>query len=647
MQVPEQYGGTALGNRDAMRVVEQLAAIDLTLATFVVNNDFLGIRPIQRYGTQAIGDELLPILAKGRELAAFALTEPGAGSNPQAISATGVADAVGGWQLSGTKVWSGSAAWAGVINVFVKLVDTNNNSSGITGFAVHQGTAGLRPGPEALTMGMRGMVQNSIYLDDVPVGAVNLLGEVGAGMEAAKDAMLFTRLAIGAMSVGGLKRCAQLMLRYATRREISTGRLLDNPVTLACISDLTAGTTAFETLVARIAELLDYGDFVPVEGYIACKTSGPELLCQAADRLVQLLGGRGYIETNIAAQILRDARVFRIFEGPTETLNMFLGSRALHQSSELHQFLCNGLGAPDVSDSLRDAAQRINARWSEPNAPFDRPSALRWAALLVGEVATSAILQAAVQGAVKRTPSNQLRRAVDWARSQFDQTLERALSGTPLESVLLSANETTSLISSYAAAIGDLEQKLAGEDVVLDGLLRREQTAVASPNGTTNFPEAVTSEVKLKEPDSRISRHTAESIETWLAKWVADELKIAVNSIDTHKSFVYYGLDSVTAIRLTGDLEVRLGRQLSLTLAWDYPAIKTLAQHLAAKNDGTVPDVKATPSRRGDEAKDSQTNVTDKINQGNAEQRLAKLDRLSDEEVDSLLSQMLAAKGVN
>ena len=478
MQIPEKYGGTALGNLDAMRVVEQLAAIDLTLATFVVNNDFLGIRPIQRYATETARDELLPILAKGRELAAFALTEPDAGSNPQAISATGVADATGGWRLHGTKVWSGSAAWAGVINVFVKLVDANNKSSGIAGFAVRQGTAGLRPGPESLTMGMRGMVQNFIHLNDVRVGSVHVLGEPRAGMEAAQDAMLYTRLAIGAMCVGGMKRCAQLMLRYATRRDIGTGRLLDNPVTLARLSDLTAAIAAFETLVARIAELLDDGYLVPAEAYVACKTAGPELLWKAADNLVQLLGGRGYIETNIAAQILRDARVFRIFEGPTETLNMFLGSRVLHRSAELHQFLCNGLGAPAVSDSLRDAAERIQARWwSEPTAPSsDGPSALRWASMLIGEVATSAILLAAVQGAVKRTPSNQLRRAVEWARSQFDQTLERALTGTPVEPVLLNANEATSLISSYAETIGDLEQTLAGEDRALDELLRRKET---------------------------------------------------------------------------------------------------------------------------------------------------------------------------
>ena len=618
MQVPEQYGGMALRNSDAMRVVEQLAAIDLTIATFVCINNFLGIRPIQRYATKALRDELLPILAKGRELAAFALTEPGAGSNPRAISTTGVADATGGWRLRGTKIWSGSAAWAGVTNVFVQLVDANTKSSSITGFAIRQGTAGLHQGAESLTMGMRGVVQNSIYLNDVPVDSVNLLGEPGTGMETAQDAMLFTRLAIGAMSVGGMKRCTQLMLRYATRRNISTGRLLDNPVTLVRLSDITAATTTLETLVARIAELLDDECFVPVEAYAACKTSGPEFLWKAADSLVQLLGGRGYIETNIASQILRDARVFRIFEGPTETLNMFLGARALHQSAELHQFLCNSLGAPAVSASLREAVDLINARWSEATNPFsDRPSALRYAHMLSGEVTTYAILLAAVQGAVNRTPSERLRRATEWARQQFEQTLALALSGTQIESVLLNANETTELISSYAETIGDLEQTLAGEDHTLDGLLRYDPTAV-NPNQTTNLPAPVTS-VKSSEPDSKTSIYTVKSIETRLAKWVADELGIAVDSIDTHKSFVYYGLDSVTAIGLAGDLEDWLGRQFSPTLAWDFPDIKTLAQHLAQESDVSLSAGKVAP----------------------AEQPLAKLDLLSDQEVDSLLGEML------
>lgn len=598
MQVSAAYGGIALNNLDTMRVVEQLAAIDLTLATFVCINNFLGIRPVQHYATETLRAELLPRLAQGRELAAFALTEPGAGSNPRAISAKAIADGRGSWQLQGTKIWSGSAAWAGLINVFVQRIDAEGKPNGSVGFVVPQGTPGLRMGPEALTMGMRGVVQNTLYLENASVNSANLLGSPGTGMDVAQDAMLYTRLAIAAMSIGGMKRCTQLMLRYATRRSIVTGRLLDHPLTLARFSDHTAAITALETLVTSITERLDRGDSVPVEAYIACKTAGPELFWQTVDHLVQLLGGRGYIETNIASQILRDARIFRIFEGPTETLNMFLGSRVLHQSTELHQFLCHSLEAPMVSDRLSQATEQINARWSGSTAPFcDRPTALRWASVLTGEVATFAILWATVQGAMSCTPSDPLRRAVVWTQQQFEQTLARVLNDTLINTALLNANGVTDLVTSYTAAIGDLEQTLPGEEDTLDPLLGLAETSI-SLNQTTSLPPPSTSIVpparpKIVEPadPKSESQLTATSIETWIAQWLAQELKIPLDSIDTHKPLPYYGLDSVTMVSLTSDMEDWLKCQIPLILTWDYPSIKALAQHLAKRHHTLKPVV--------------------------------------------------------
>ncbi|MEM6404379.1 MAG: acyl-CoA dehydrogenase family protein, partial [Cyanobacteria bacterium P01_D01_bin.116] len=302
MQVPPEYGGIGLNNRDTLRIFEQLAAIDLTLASFVGVHHALGTRPILNYASESVRQELLPLIATGRELAGFAITEAVAGSNPRAIATTALPDSQG-WRLNGQKSWIGHGSWAGTINVFAQMLDANHQPIGISGFVVRQGTFGLRQGPEALTMGMRGMVQNSIYLEDVPVTASNLLGEQGSGIEVAQDAMMFGRLGLGVMSLGAMKRCAQLMLRYSQRRLISTGRLLDNSVTLVRLNNLTLAITALETLVFTIADLLDRGEYIPEEAYTACKTSGPEFLGEAADQLVQLLGGRGYIETNIAPQI--------------------------------------------------------------------------------------------------------------------------------------------------------------------------------------------------------------------------------------------------------------------------------------------------------------------------------------------------------
>ncbi|NET35008.1 MAG: AMP-binding protein [Cyanothece sp. SIO1E1] len=636
MQVPEHYGGIALTHTDTMRIMEQLGAIDPTLSLFVGLNNILGIRPILNYASKEVRDHWLPTLATGRELAAFALTEPGAGSNPQAIAAQAIPYSHGGWQLKGTKIWSGSAAWAGVINVFVQHLDAHGKASGVSGFVVQQGSKGLRQGPESLTMGMRGMIQNTVYLDDVAVDEKSLLGAPGAGMAAAQDAMMYGRLTIGASSVGGMKRCAQLMWRYASTRSVATGRLLDNPVTLARLSELTAAIAAVEALITRITGLLDAGDIVPVDAYVVCKTAGPEFLWQAADSLVQMLGGRGYIETNIAPQILRDARILRIFEGPTETLNMFLGSRVINQSEELHQFLGHQLACEAVSGRLKLAAEKINHRCLGPLAPFsDRSAALRWAYTLTGEVAMYAVLLAALQSCLQQTASERLRRAAEWADLRFEQALARALHGTAAESVLLTATKATDWISSYTTSIGDLEQTLAGEDRELDSLIRKNpqlhhpdapighQPWIIS-NGT---PKSKTTPQTLNPNSSQsvatASTHTAADIQAWMVDWLVKALSIPATAIDTSKSFADYGLDSVTAVELADALEDWLGMTLSPTLAYEYPTIQALASYLSAELGGT--------------GGESETVIEGSNSDAEVDQLLTALEQLSDAEARELL----------
>jgi alkylation response protein AidB-like acyl-CoA dehydrogenase len=472
MQVPKEYGGIDLTNQDTLRVIQQLGAIDPTLASFVGVHNVLGIRPLLKYASQQIRDEFLPSIATGRELAAFALTEPGAGSNPQAIGAKAIPDGRGGWELKGTKIWIGSAAWASTINVFVQTFDSEGQYQGISGFVVRQGAKGLRQGPEALTMGLRGMVQNTIYLNNVSVNADRLLGELGAGMKTAQDAMMHGRLCIAAASLGGMKRCAQLILRYTQRRTISTGRLLNNPVTLGKLTDITQGILSVESLIGRIGQLLDNGCSIPVEIYTACKIIAPEFFWKVADNLIQILGGRGYIETNIAPQFLRDARILRIYEGPTETLNMFLGSRTSNSNEELYRFISDSLEAPAIALRLKEAVEAIKERDRHGNMSFlDNNSANRWTYQCIGEVVSWGILLAAVEGAFKRSGSESFRLARTWAELNFQQQLARVLSGTPAESVMFAADSLGEIIGDYVGSIGDIQQTLAGEGYELDEML--------------------------------------------------------------------------------------------------------------------------------------------------------------------------------
>lgn len=598
MQVLQQYGGLELGHTDMMRVLQQLGAIDPTLALFVGLNNVLGIRPIAQSAAPALKDHLLPLLATGRELAAFALTEPGAGANPQAIAAHAIPEK-DGWRLNGTKIWSGSAAWAGVINVFVQ--HQQNRYRGISGFVLQRGNPGLRQGPEALTMGMRGMVQNTLYLENAPVTTDQLLGTVGTGMAIAQDAMMYGRLAIAAASVGGMKRCAQLMLRYSARRSITTGKLLEHPVVLTRLHHLNAAIVVTETLVTQIAQRLDAGESVPIEAYTACKTAAPEFYWQAADGLVQTLGGRGYIETNLAPQILRDARVLRIFEGPTETLNAFLGSRILHhQYQSLQQWLSYTLNTPEISQRLLDAATQISDCCD--HAGFDQPLvAQQLASVLIGEIATLAILWASLQNAHDHSSDHKLSASLEWIQSQFEHKLAQAVTTILHHSNNCKADIITNQIVEYEQTIGDIEQTLAGEDQELDALLRKAPPVPApvplASIALGNQHQTDTNPTDATSADATLS-NTAQAIQTWIIQWLSQKLNIAAEHIDRHRPFADYGIDSVIAVELAQDLEtwLNLSQPLEATLAWNFPSIASLSHHLASLAPAPVPPKSTQPS---------------------------------------------------
>ena len=582
MQVPQQYGGLELGNHAMLQVLEQLGAIDPTLALFVGLNNVLGIRPILRYAQPELRERLLPKLATGRELAAFALTEPEAGSHPFGMTsnATPTTD---GWQLNGQKIWSGSSAWAGVINVFVKQHDTKGNPVGISGFAVQKGTPGLRQGPEALTMGMRAMVQNTVFLDQVPVGSAQLLGEAGAGMTVAQDAMMYGRLAIAAASVGGMKRCAQLMLRYSARRTISTGRLLDNPVTLTRLSWLTNAIAALNSLVTLTAQRLDHGQSVPKEVYAACKIIGPEFYWQAADNLVQCLGGRGYIETNLAPQILRDARVLRIFEGPTESLAMYLGARVLNQPKDLRDFLIE-LNLIDLADALFEAADQVLTYYLSPQSPFtEEIVAKHQASFVVGEVAAWTLLVAAL------TATSANASEIEWAQEHLEYRIAQAVVTTPDIAAVVSSLAVTQHIHHYQDSIGEIDQTPAGADERLDEWLRPNSPDISAAAHRTGQLSDITQpkQPRSSYPDKALFKQE-KNIEQWLVQWLTQRLRLERSQIESDKALADYGVDSVMAVELTQDLEdfLTLSQPLEVTLAWSFPTIADLARHLATVSTG-------------------------------------------------------------
>ena len=575
LQVPARFGGAGLLTADLLRVMEQLAAVDLTIATMVGVHNGLGVRTILQAGSLAVHESLLPLLASGRQLAAFALTEPGAGSNPVAMHAT-ARQVPGGWIVNAEKQWIGLAAWAGVITVFAKAFDASGGALGTIALMVAEDTPGLSQGPEALTMGMRGMVQNTVFLVDAFLPDAAVLRAPGQGMEVARDAMLFSRLGIGAMCIGGMKRCAQLMARYAERRDIASGRLLDHPVTLARLHDLGAAIFATEALVQAIGTQLDGGHAVAAEAYLACKTSSTELFGQAADTLVQMLGGRGYIETNAAPQILRDARVLRILEGPTETLYAHLGATLGQTGGAALAFIRDALQAPALANGLDAAARSIKTGAAAGGHLFATDTALhQWLDYRLGELAAAAFLLAATEHRAKGHPP--ALHAVTWARRRF-AALEDAIRAELAQDAPYGASDDLlQMVAAYGAAIGDVDQDAPGEGQHIDPILRRVPLAMVA-QATLPAAQAAAPAPGAPTPLQAIV-HDA------VLAWLRSEKPLAQHVVDFDTPFTSLGMDSLATVSIASDIENRTGIAIVPELLYDYQTVHTLSHYLAQRPD--------------------------------------------------------------
>ncbi|CAH0210494.1 putative long-chain-fatty-acid--CoA ligase FadD23 [Massilia sp. Bi118] len=582
LQAPRSAGGKDLATVDLMRVLEQLAAVDMTVATMVGVHNGLGLRPLLRFGSDTQRERLLPQLAAGRQLAAFALTEPAAGSNPMALRASAV-KVPGGWRVNAEKQWIGLASWAGLTTVFAKASSAEGAPLGMISLLVNADNEGLVQGPESLTMGMRGMVQNTLFLENAFVPDDAVLLAPGEGMEAAHDAMLFSRLGIGAICVGAMKRCAQLIARYASRRTVATGLLAENAVTVVRLQELTAAIQASEALVYAIASEIDAGRAPAAEAYIACKAAATEALGEAADLLVQMLGGRGYIESNGAPQILRDARVLRILEGPTETLYAHLGAALAKPGGAGRAFLADALGRSALCTELDAAIARVATLAEGAQRLFGSKIAARqWTDYKLGELSASAFLL----GAAERRQQSQsgdaqaASNAVVWARRRFNHQLQALLAELAGQRPYSSSGDLLALVAGYAQEIGDIDQQMPGEDQQPDALLLRAGAKPAAlPQAAPVQAPAEASTPALEAGDGKGSGIHA-VVQDCVLAWLRTESRQTLDRIDPDTPFAALGMDSLATASIAVELEQRLGMPIVPELLFDYQSVNELAGFL-------------------------------------------------------------------
>lgn len=558
MMAGEAWGGAGLGHRAALRVLARLGAIDLTLCLFVGLNNYLGLRPLQRFASAPLRDALLPDLARGRSLAAFALSEPGAGSNPRAICATARALPGRLWQIDGTKIWSGAAAWAGTITVFARETSADGTPGGYAAFAVDRDTPGLAQGPEALTMGMRGLIQNSVILSGVQVPEVRRLGPVGGGMAVAADAMMHARLAIAGGCVGALRRCAQIGLAYAQERRISTGLLGAHPMVRETLAGIVADAEALEGLVTAAATRADRAEDLPEAVFAACKALGPELLWAGADAVAQMLGGRGYIETGPMAQILRDARVLRVFEGPTETMRAFLGARLAADAAGLAAAVSAALDDTAVAADLMDLARRAaDCAPALAAAGWEPSDSGHWLHQRTGEAAALALLAAGA----RRSGSG---KAIAAAAGRWNHALAAL---DPAKVPAPPPRDLAALVERSAGRTGSVPVRFDPE-----------------PNPVR--PVAV-------PPPTARSARSASDVAGWLCGWLR---RRTGQDVSAQASFADAGLDSLGQLEMVEALSAWSGCRLDDTAPWDFPTVAALSAHVAEGPTAAEPGASDGPA---------------------------------------------------
>ncbi|MFC7343285.1 acyl-CoA dehydrogenase family protein [Saccharopolyspora griseoalba] len=463
LQIPESHAGQALSHADTLRVFRQVGAIDCNLMVFLAVHNTLGVPPIQHFARPEVRDAVLPELASGRKLVTSAITEPGMGSHVRAISTRASRLPDGSYVINGGKQWISLGADANHVNVFARLIGEDGQDAGITGFLVDSRTPGFVRGPEMMTMGLKAVPQNVLTFENLRVPGEALLGAEGGGLAAAKTAFTRGRLVLPTGAMGAAMRALELAQRFARRREVATGNLADNGRIQQILADAVAAIQSVDALVHHIADRLDAGRQVHELWFFVAKILGCELMWKVVDDCVQLLGARGFVDTNVVAQFYRDYRLFRIFEGTTEAITVYLGSVIMKDSQRL-------LDAFDDLDSDPVVAEHVARVVKLTTVPIGDEQHKHVLAAQIGELACWSLLAGLTGQGGRRSKMHA--RTASWCEQRFLERLRRAEDSAPVAD-LPTGDEIARCIDGFEELIGNVEQRRPGDYRELDLLLRR------------------------------------------------------------------------------------------------------------------------------------------------------------------------------
>ena len=322
---PEEYGGAGMGTFAWILAAEEIAAADMGMAVSL-SVHILSQLCIYAHGSEEQKRRFLPSMTAGRELGAFALTEPGAGSDAASLSLTAVRDG-DEYVLNGTKIWITNAGEAARYVVFA-TVDRSKGRAGITAFVVEADTPGFRLGSKERKMGIRGTTGYELVFEDARVPAENRLGEEGEGLRVALSALGAGRIGIAAACTGLARSALEHAARYALERRQFGRAIADQEMIQAMLAEMAVSVDAARLLTWRAARLRDAGQSINSASSMA-KWYASDAAMRVTTDAVQIYGGAGYSRDNPVERLMRDAKGAQIYEGTNQIHRLIVAQQLL------------------------------------------------------------------------------------------------------------------------------------------------------------------------------------------------------------------------------------------------------------------------------------------------------------------------------
>lgn len=362
LYVDESFGGQGLTQTGYCKLFEHIGAIDTTLAVILGVHQSIGYKGIVLYGTDEQKERFLPDLVAGRKRAGFALTEPNTGSDAYHLDATATLQPDGSYVLDGEKRWIGNGS-GDVLTTFARTPQGAHIA-----LIVEGDMEGVEVGRRYETMGLQANDLRHLYFKGVRVPPENVLGEEGQGFHIATGILNTGRMSLGSGAVGGARMLLDLGVEHVLHRKQFGQPLADFALVKEKIGWLASYTYGIESMTYLTTGLVDAGvDHIDLESAMV-KVSSTEFLWYAANRVFQLAGGRAYMRDEPFEKILRDIRIFPIFEGANDVLRMFVALNGLETvGAELED-----LQSFDLTEPIRSLgvyADYVGGRLKRRTAP--------------------------------------------------------------------------------------------------------------------------------------------------------------------------------------------------------------------------------------------------------------------------------------